>query len=189
MRTAVRPLLKGNTKFNVYFEDITETELKYLLFCLKLYKDEMVYADAELIKDKTYHRIGRGKPYGMGAVEIDIEKVELISYTFKNNEVERAVETKNWNDYKMSNDDISKVRSAMINIINYSMPLSQTVGNMVSYPCTPDPNKMIYDWFSDNRGKLNAPEIKQHLKGLNGDEKRGSQICKLYKKLNEKSTD
>lgn len=198
MRTAVRPLLKGKTKFNVYFEDITETELKYLLFCLKLYKldnngktesskDKKVYVDAELIKDKTYHRIGRGKPYGMGAVEIDIEKVELLSYTF-NNEVEREVETKNWNDYKMSNDDISKVRSAMINIINYSMPLSQTVGNMVSYPCTPNSDK-IYDWFSKNRGKLNAPEIKQHLKGLNGDEKRGSQICKLYKKLNEKSTD
>lgn len=69
-RSAGRALMPGaKTRFKVYFEDITEEELAALLYSLTLGND-------------CNHRIGRGKPYGMGAVKLNVEKLNLRNYSF-----------------------------------------------------------------------------------------------------------
>lgn len=70
IRSAGRALMPGaKTRFKVYFEDITEEELVALLYSLTLGND-------------CNHRIGRGKPYGMGAVKLNVEKLNLRNYSF-----------------------------------------------------------------------------------------------------------
>ena len=70
IRSAGRALMPGaKTRFKVYFEDITEEELAALLYSLTLGND-------------CNHRIGRGKPYGMGAVKLNVEKLNLRNYSF-----------------------------------------------------------------------------------------------------------
>ena len=85
-RTGIRSLNKGNTTFKVYFEDLSEEELNCLIFCLTLGD----YASNE----NTYHRIGKGKPFGMGAVKIDIKQIELNNYVINDGKIERKQETK-----------------------------------------------------------------------------------------------
>ena len=71
-RSAGRAFMAGaKTKFKAYFEDISEEELAALLYSLTLGND-------------CNHRIGRGKPYGMGAVKVNIEKLNLRTYSFEN---------------------------------------------------------------------------------------------------------
>ncbi len=65
-KAAVRPVRKGLTfKFHVDFENLDETELALLLYSLSP-------------GEGFWHKIGMGKPIGLGSVEIKVDSVELI---------------------------------------------------------------------------------------------------------------
>ncbi len=65
-KAAVRPVRKGLTfKFHVDFENLDETELALLLYSLSP-------------EEGFWHKIGMGKPIGLGSVEIKVDSVELI---------------------------------------------------------------------------------------------------------------
>lgn len=164
-RTGIRSLHKGNTTFKVYFEDLSKEELDCLIFCLTLGD----YASDE----NTYHRIGKGKPFGMGAVKIDIKQIELNNYVINNGKIERKQETKksseiNWDTYKLSNP---KYGEAIKFIKFYSQKLPEEHGEEVRYPIGTDQRgrKTIYEWFVLNRGSIHTPKIEDTLPVLNPD--------------------
>lgn len=164
-RTGVRSLHKGNTTFKVYFEDLSKEELDCLIFCLTLGD----YASNE----NTYHRIGKGKPFGMGAVKIDIKQIELNNYVINDGKIERKQETKksseiDWDTYKLSNP---KYGEAIKFIKFYSQKLPEEHGEEVRYPIGTDQRgrKTIYEWFVLNRGSIHTPKIEDTLPVLNPD--------------------
>jgi CRISPR-associated protein (TIGR03986 family) len=64
-------------KFRINFENLTETELRLLVFSLKLdnlKRDDYLHNKSQLL----CHQIGYGKNYGMGAVKFQIENKSKI---------------------------------------------------------------------------------------------------------------
>lgn len=65
MNTSVRPLIKGKFRFDVFFEKLTEEELKSLIWVLTIGGND----------SNNYHKIGHGKPLGYGSVKITVTDV------------------------------------------------------------------------------------------------------------------
>lgn len=146
IRSAGRALMPGaKTRFKVYFEDITEEELAALLYSLTLGND-------------CNHRIGRGKPYGMGAVKVNIEKLNLRTYSFEDGKLSITENEADPKIYKMK--DLWEENKRYIEL--YSIPLSEGEEKLVEYP-TPADGKEIFKWFANNRGSVQAPKIDQCL--------------------------
>lgn len=191
-RQAVRALEKGKTSFKVYFEDITEEELACLLYCLSLETENNPNAgDGE--NSSLLHRIGRGKPYGMGAVKISIIDLKIRSYEMKTEVADR--EEKNsvvgswsskqphngrrlYEDYslkhlkdtdKLTSEQYDLYRRQIWFIERYSRKLSQGEVEIVSYPKTNRDEEPVYQWFVNNRGALGTEIIRQVLPNINGD--------------------
>lgn len=147
MTSAVRCLTKGSTKFKVYFEDVTKEELSALIFCLNL-------------EEESFHRIGRGKPYGMGAVKIKVDEAKALKYRLKEGTINRVEEDIKLKDYNLDNsyDNAKKY------ILTYSKELEEGESNLLSYPRITDVNKPeIFRWFTKNRGTVGKEKIDQIL--------------------------
>lgn len=154
IRSAGRALMAGaKTKFKVYFEDISEEELAALLYSLTLGND-------------CNHRIGRGKPYGMGAVKVNIEKLNLRTYSFEDGKLSITENAADPKIYKMK--DLWEENKRYIEL--YSIPLSEGEEKLVEYP-TPADGKEIFKWFANNRGSVQAPKIDQCLPEITANEK------------------
>lgn len=154
IRSAGRALMAGaKTKFKVYFEDISEEELAALLYSLTLGND-------------CNHRIGRGKPYGMGAVKVNIEKLNLRTYSFEDGKLSITENEADPQTYKMKY--LWEENKRYIEL--YSMPLSEREEKLVEYP-TPADGKEIFKWFANNRGSVQAPKIDQCLPEITADDK------------------
>ncbi|MBU0567815.1 hypothetical protein KJ693_01310 [bacterium] len=73
LRQTVNPLLSGSCfSFKVYFNNLTDAELGLLLWALEI--DDKNIGEAELLA----HKIGMGKPLGLGSVKIKVARLELI---------------------------------------------------------------------------------------------------------------
>ena len=161
IRSAGRALMPGaKTKFKVYFEDISEEELAALLYSLTLGND-------------CNHRIGRGKPYGMGVVKVNIEKLNLRTYSFEDGKLSITENEADPKIYKIK--DLWEVNKMYIEL--YSIPLSEGEEKLVEYPTPPD-GKEIFKWFANNRGSVQAPKIAQCLPEITADYKH---LFKKYK--------
>ena len=132
-----------------------------MLFCLQL--KEFGAEDDK----KVYHRIGRGKPYGMGAVEIKVDKLKLYTYELVGNQIERSLDEKereNLDQYNLRQYG-EKYRKAKEQIQFYSQKLSKSEADSIDYPKAQDKkgNITTYTWFVNNRGSIVAPKIQQCL--------------------------
>lgn len=170
-RQAVRALEKGKTSFKVYFEDITEEELACLLYCLSLKSGNNPNAgDGE--NSNLLHRIGRGKPYGMGAVKISITDLKIRSYKMQTGDcISVSYDTsKTCDDYFLSKvltkDQYNGYKNQMSLIEVYSQKLSPEFAKNVSYPKTTNNKEPIYQWFVNNRGGLGKEIIERVLPGI-----------------------
>ena len=150
----------AKTRFKVYFEDITEEELAALLYSLTLGND-------------CNHRIGRGKPYGMGAVKLNVEKLNLRTYSFEDGKLSITETEVDPKSYKMEKQWEENKRYIEL----YSVPLSEGEEKLVEYP-TPADGKEIFKWFANNRGSVQAPKIDQCLPEITADDKH---LFKNYK--------
>ena len=168
MRAKVRPLLEGTCEFAVYYQDLTELELSLLLWCLQL-------------EGEALHRIGRGKPLGMGAVKIEVESVKQLTYRLEGGKIVKEtveIEKENFLLPDVLNGD-NKFQNRKKHVLKYLTPLCEKDSSLVSYPATKDSSK-AYDWFVKNRGSIMKPEIKQTLPCIDKD--MGKQT--IYKKKN-----
>lgn len=91
---------------------MTEEELKLLLWCIRLEPDS-----------DCFHRIGRGKPFGMGKVKIIVEGLDEITYSLdENHKLKR-----NTRDIKSDYEGISysdEQKAIMKHLSSYMTPLT-----------------------------------------------------------------
>ena len=148
MNNSVTPLNKGDFKFNVYFDGLTSDELKTLRLSLEL----------EDASGKTVHKIGTGKPIGMGQITVTVDKITRYSYASENGVID-----KKYDDITadISTDGIEPGRREKV--IEYSSEVG--FPDPVEYPWDYDGSnqQQVYKWFSNNRGSVNEPKISQVL--------------------------
>lgn len=170
MNSSVTPVNKGKFNFDVYFEDLTQAELEELLFCLEL-KDCSE-------KNNTVHKIGAGKPIGMGQVKITVkEPIERINYMFENSLIKR-VDTPYERNNEMKSEIENKEEAQMI--IAYSSDLKLDNDSMIEYPNAKNKkgDSTVFNWFTQNRGVVTSPKIKQILPNILDDKKTLSKYSK-----------
>lgn len=157
MRQAIRALKAGNkTNFRIYFENITGDELGNLLFCLNLQEDAL-------------NRIGKGKPYGMGAVKTEVKGVNITEYGLEDGEIKTYTKTVSQDEFKYEDSYKHNVK----NIVKYLTPLTGKEAEIVEYP-KPEDNEdgKIFEWFVKNRGTtILQPKLGQTLPELQKDKK------------------
>ena len=155
MRQAIRALKAGNkTSFRIYFENITEDELGNLLFCLNL-------------QEEALNRIGKGKPYGMGAVKTAVKGVNIVEYQLKDGEIKSHVIPVSKDKFKYED----RFKHNAESILKYLTPLTKEEAKIVDYP-RPDNSSDIFRWFVTNRGtSIQEPKIEQTLPLLNDESK------------------
>ncbi|MEQ8172702.1 MAG: TIGR03986 family CRISPR-associated RAMP protein, partial [Candidatus Eremiobacterota bacterium] len=139
----IRPLKKGNEfTFKVYFNDITENELKKLLWVINIGT-----------KKENAHKIGMGKPVGMGSVKISVNDVKVRNITLNEKRIE----------HKLVSDKIylkqPDLKKEIINLLGCSSKVLEDflkitdfeyAPNNVSYPKNTD-SEESYNWFVANK--------------------------------------
>lgn len=142
MTSKVRCLEGGSCQFDIYYEDLTKDELEWLIVCLEL-------------EENARHRIGRGKPFGMGVVNITVDDVKALKYYLDNGEIKRETSSKSIS----VSDEKKKV---LASISTYMKPLTDEEKGIVTYPKIDD-NSEGFSWFSKNKTQMNKPYIKEVL--------------------------
>ncbi len=162
--TTVRPL-KGcesnKFEFDVYFEHISEEQLKKLLVVLSLRGNDSEYA----------YKLGTGKPLGMGSVKIKVDDVfirqidkdtfEYDLMSFKDKYEKYFIDDKLLECFNFSSDSEMLKSLEQLTSLNYVKE-----HGTVSYPAAKDEYGNLcegYQWFVNNRGGVNRPQFDQFL--------------------------
>ncbi len=155
-RVAVRPVKKGITfLFKVYFNEITPDELKKLIWVLELGGS----------KDHA-HKIGMGKPIGLGSVRIQIEKVKVRKIILKTDTLEYKFE--NFNErLKVTEENYQDIFGCSKQVFEEFMTITNFKNSPqnISYPKNENEQES-YAWFVANRqikGTGTCPVIDQVL--------------------------
>lgn len=142
-------------KGKVYFENLSDEELKMLLFAISLGNDG-VHA----------HKIGHGKPLGYGSVipkitSLHLRTINVDNLSIDSNEVDLKPYMLQWNqlqkDYQIKELD----RLLSINFINNL--ICNRPNYRVSYPYVEGNQKEGFAWFMDNKNtkyeSVNLPKV------------------------------
>lgn len=166
-------LLKKNTffAFDVYFDNITEEQLKKLIFALNLGENS--------IESDQCHKIGHGKPLGLGSAKIVCDRVTVRKFEYPEymeKDYSELIEKVNQSLFDNNKNVEYILKVTDFNAID---------GNLLDYPYTSKEAKSeIYNWFANNREnlkKVGKPiEFKQKLPLLSDEEQTLS--CKYNKK-------
>lgn len=148
-------LVKAGSKFefSVFFDKITDEQLKRLVFALNLGENSE--------NSGKCHKIGHGKPIGLGSVKIVADSVVKRVYengVYSVNDVTgEIVEQAKSSLFRQSNE----LQAFLGRALNFGF-----VGNnKVDYP-RQQPDGDIFKWFAGNRGALRSKgyiEVKQTL--------------------------
>lgn len=131
MNSSVQLVTSGKFFFKVYFDNITEDELKTLIMSLTLGENQ---PDGNLA-----HKIGHGKPLGLGSVKICVDKASVRrisdkSYTVDDSAFSEYLKTLTGAASKTNLKSVSSVSddtvNDLLNICNYHF----CDGYAVSYP-------------------------------------------------------
>ena len=149
MTNTIRPIVSGKFKFKVYFEDLDDDkfyELKNLIFSLNL-------------NGEGLHKIGKGKPVGMGDIKVTVDKIKRRIYKLNDNIFTADYEN-------ISIPDSIKTKEAE-QILAYTKPMPEDKAEYVAYPTISDPKKpQIFQWFTKNRGTIQSPTIIETLPSI-----------------------
>ncbi|MCU0288992.1 MAG: TIGR03986 family CRISPR-associated RAMP protein [Acidobacteria bacterium] len=138
---AVRPLKKNvSFQFKVYFNDITESELKRLLWVLTI-------GD----KKENAHKMGMGKPIGLGSVQVNVTEVNVREISMTNDSVEYVIEDKlaQYNISKITAEDLGCSEQILGEYL-FLTQLAHTFSNIIAYPSNVD-EKENFEWFMANK--------------------------------------
>ena len=163
----VRMLKKGTFQETIYFEKITENQLKQLLYLLNISN----------IEKNSGFKIGMGKPLGLGSITMKVLKA-----------VTRKIDLSNPEGYREEPYDANKISYDSAGLCQKTKLAFQkaihfyaTKGYLVTYPVTKSQFKQVlnhglheegFKWFIENRGgnKINTRNkicIKESLKPVN----------------------
>jgi len=160
----VRPVDKGvNFTFKVHFNQITENELKQLLWVLSIGG-----------KDGLAHKIGMGKPAGLGSVSLRVNDVKERTVKLENDGFKYNIES---TKPKFSNSDLGSSEN--------TIKAFQKMANFDKHPddahypyCVDNNGNHIpenYNWFVGNKqikdvGKGTNHVIAEHLRPVLDDD-------------------
>lgn len=137
---AIRPLRCGiQFTFNVYFNDITKQELNQILWVLEIGGH-----------NENAHKMGMGKPLGLGSVRINIINVKVRKIELKNSTIEYRLDTIDHTSHRQNNacellGCTDSILSQYLKITNYANPPEH-----VSYPMNQGGTR-VYEWFVGNK--------------------------------------
>lgn len=154
----VRPLKAGECnqfRFDVFFEHLTETELKKLVTVLGLFGDA-----------RFAYKLGMGKPLGLGSVKVRVDAVLLrkMEMNGAQNPFSFAADA----DYQplpwMPLEQRTKMfgKGVSWNELEAMLDINHTGQKQVSYPIAENSSNG-YAWFTNNRKLSRPPRITQTL--------------------------
>ena len=162
LNVTVRPMkaCSGNAfEFDVFFEQISDAQLKKLLFVLSLFGNGSDH----------FYKLGLGKPLGMGSVKVTVDRVMLRSI-YANTLEYSYCETNAYDEFftgkydpnyagkLFSNTPLATLRQLYgMTDFNYAQ-----AGLEVHYPLPQNGNK-VFDWFKNNIGSIGNPMFRQLL--------------------------
>ena len=145
----IRPLQK-NVEFSgeVFFENLTETELNELIFVLDCGEEGV-----SLSKRKHGYKLGSGKPYGLGSIATAVDGVDIVSYGTDHDRHRILRQVDSYGDrYRAPEFD-----KETLNHFRKMTDFSAVIGENITYPYPRKPGTgeevFIYDWFTDNHRK------------------------------------
>lgn len=156
-------------EFDVFFDGVTKMELNQLAYALTI--GEYLGSDG-----KEYcHKIGHGKPLGLGSVAISLEECMIRSYG------ELAYGVASDGSWMMPRDEIEAALSSLANlkmVVNFNAISSE---KKIDYPRNDEGE--IFGWFADNRDAfddgglhLYVETLKRCVPGYNFNEEFGNEI-------------
>lgn len=141
---ATMEAINGTFEFRVYFDKITEEQLRDLIWVITL---------GENRRDSTkQHKLGHAKPLGYGSVKLIVKKETIRAMSVKDGDIEVEMKEAEYGDIKADQGqdlDAEAVRNLLIMCDTRSVPDNIPV----MYPKELD-NKgreSIYSWFAKNR--------------------------------------
>lgn len=153
MNVTIRPAKKGvKFEFKVFFDRITKDELNKLVWVLNLGENNE--------KSNYCHKMGMGKPLGLGSVKIVVNSVKKRFIDLDTLDNVYKYENIEINPPKF-NDDVLREVKVVTNL--------NSVKGTISYPKATDKKgkKTIYDWFIVNKcfngGNRFKPKINKTL--------------------------
>lgn len=161
----VRPIKDTEFSFEVYYNNITEQQLKELLWVLTLGDNK---ADSNLC-----YKLGMGKPLGLGSVKITIDNSKEKGGIFqrklvlKENDIEYSASKRDDFDNLVNSDIFSGLKDKkyyreFLEICNIDVLKKYTDrGIRVCYPCGDDGgngknSKAGHQWFLGNKAKIKS---------------------------------
>ena len=150
MNATVTPITAGEFGFRVRFDSLTRNELEKLLFCLQLQDDA-----------GTVHKIGGGKPLGLGQCRVKVLAVRQETYETADGHIRKSEQPLAVDASAVYADP----DAAPILIASRDLPANEKA--VIDYPRPEDCND-IFKWFSNNRGSVGEPRIVQILPPLTG---------------------
>lgn len=151
MVSRVRLLKEGTEfKFEIFFDKITEEMLRKLVFAVNLGENDL--------NGKQCHKLGYGKPIGLGSVKIIADKITVRGFSngiYSETDMTSIVGDAG-NSGLFNNNNVRNVlRVTDFNAVD---------GALISYPFT-NKSTDIFDWFSENRDSFGPgkPSYKQTL--------------------------
>ncbi|MBQ9199636.1 MAG: TIGR03986 family CRISPR-associated RAMP protein [Lachnospiraceae bacterium] len=151
-------LVKAGEKFSftVYFDDITEEQLKKLVFALNF---------GENVVDSTLcHKIGHGKPIGLGSVKITVDDIFIREYA--NGEYTEKKVTEEYCQPSKEELFDSREYDQILKVANMD---TISDSKLIMYPRTMS-DENAFKWFADNRNQLRTPggmaDLKKRLPDL-----------------------
>ncbi|ASS99759.1 CRISPR-associated RAMP family protein [Geobacillus thermocatenulatus] len=144
----IRPVKKGvSFSFRIFFEGISEAELKCLLWTLNIGDNE----------NENCHKIGMGKPLGLGSVKIKVDRVKTREFVLCNDTVEYRETEKEYSIEEIERQ-IDKTKKNIAQFLKITK-LDNGIEN-ISYPRVAKNDDKGYTWFVENR---KGGKIKQSL--------------------------
>lgn len=182
----VNPIKEGIIfKSRLYFENISEKQLKQLIWICNISSD-----------GNLGYKLGMGKPIGLGSVKLTIDNVKIRSF-IKDNKLGYYLEDYQSN-YKYNYSDLGfdeRIKDSFEIICNFNSLKEISICYPVSKGQSPDNVEKGYEWFSYNRfkkGKGNGKmvnrgemELDQYLEPLSNKVQKLMQNKKGYEKINK----
>lgn len=160
-------LKSGEFAFKVYFDGITREELDKLLWVLEIGG-----------RKSNAHKIGMGKPLGLGSIKINVTAVKERVISVKDGTISYEIKDVGKPDYKNIQPGSNK------NILEQFLTITDfdNCPAGVSYPQNESGQK-TYEWFVANKqinGTGTAPVIEQILESIKNPKQTKYKECKDY---------
>lgn len=137
-------LVKPNStfSFSVFFNNITHSQLSKLIFSLNFGENES--------SSVFCHKIGHGKPIGLGSVKIVVDSINTRTYSKYDYCITDNTDLIDFADKSIFNKTDERIINAVLKVADMN-----TISEEICYPCE-NKGEDIFKWFANNRDDVRA---------------------------------